>query len=457
MSESGRPDVAGTAVSTTASAGALTAVQWLVGGVAALGFAFDLYEMLVLPMILRPALSSLGGLESGARDFNRWVGLLFYVPAVVGAALGVLGGYLTDLFGRRRVLVWSILLYAFSSLAGSCATTLTQLLVWRCATVAGVSVEYVAAIAWLAELFHDPKQRQRVLGYTQSAAGLGGLMATSAYYLAVTHAERLPAILGRHDAWRYALLFGLAPAIPLIVIRPFLPESPAWTSGRSTLRAKRPSMALLFQPALRQATVVTTVLFACMYGIASGVFLQTPRMVPGLPEVRGLALRQIEQTVGSVQFIGELGVIAGRLLFALLVVRVASQRRLARLFLAPGLVVFAFVYFFAATHSLRLLTAGIFVAAVLVNGPVSFLWNYVPRMYPTHLRGTGEGFAHNAGSRLLGTLAVVATTQLANVMPGAGPATRLAYAAATVAVVLHVIALLATLGLPEPASDRLPD
>jgi hypothetical protein len=78
-------------------------------------------------------------------------------------------------------------------------------------------------------------------------------------------------------------------------------------------------------------------------------------------------------------------------------------------------------------------------------------------MYPTHLRGTGEGFTHNVGSRLLGTLAVVASTQLANVMPGAGPATRLAYAAATVAVVLHGIALLATLALPEPASDRLPE
>lgn len=216
-------------------------------------------------------------------------------------------------------------------------------------------------------------------------------------------------------------------------------------------------MVLLFRPALRQTTVVTTVLFACTYGIASGVFLQTPRMVPGLPEVRGLGTRQIEQAVGSVQFVGELGVVAGRILAAFLLVRVASQRRLARLFLAPGLVVFAFVYFVAATHSLPLLTAGIFVAAVLINGPVSFLWNYVPRMYPTHLRGTGEGFAHNVGSRLLGTLAVVATTQLANVVPSPSAPARLAYAAATVAVALYAIALLATFGLREPASDQLPE
>jgi len=457
MGETWRVGTAGPAVSATTVARPLTPVQWLVCGVAALGFAFDLYEMLVLPVVLRPALISLGSLEPGTREFNLWVGLLFYVPAVVGSALGLLGGWLTDLLGRRRVLVWSILLYALSALAASHATTLTQLLVWRCAAVAGVSVEYVAAIAWLAELFRDPKQRQTVLGYTQSAAGLGGLMATSAYYLAVTYAERLPAIHGGHDAWRYALLFGLAPAIPLIVVRPFLPESPAWKAVRSEARVKRPSVALLFRPALRRTTVVTTVLFACTYGIASGVFLQTPRMVPGLPELQGLAARQVEQTVGGVQFVGELGVIAGRVLSAFLLVRIASQRRLARLFLVPGSVVFAFVYFIAATHSLSLLTAGIFVAALLINGPVTLLWNYVPRVYPTHLRGTGEGFSHNVGSRILGTLAVVATTQLANVMPGPGAPARLAHAAATVAVVLYAIALLATSGLREPASDRLPE
>jgi MFS family permease len=453
----GRRQRAGKAVSAAAAARPLTALQWLVCGVAALGFAFDLYEMLVLPVVLRPALISLGSLEPGTREFNRWVGLLFYAPAVVGSALGLLGGWLTDLLGRRRVLVWSILLYALSALAASRAATLTQLLVLRCAAVAGVSVEYVAAIAWLAELFSDPKQRQTVLGYTQSAAGLGGLMATSAYYFAVTYAEHLPPILGGHEAWRYALLFGLAPAIPLVVVRPFLPESPAWKAGRSEARGKRPSIALLFRPALRRTTVVTTVLFACTYGIVSGVFLQTPRMVPGLPEVHGLTIRQIEQAVGGVQFVGELGVVAGRVVSAFLLVRIASQRRLARLFLAPGLAVFAFVYFVAATRSLPLLTAGIFAAALLINGPVSILWNYVPRMYPTRLRGTGEGFAHNVGSRTLGTLAVVATTQLANVMPGPGPAARLAYAAATVAVVLYAIALLATFALQEPASDRLPE
>ena len=114
------------------------------------------------------------------------------------------------------------------------------------------------------------------------------------------------------------------------------------------------------------------------------------------------------------------------------------------------------VYGVASTHSLALFTAGVFAVAVLINGPVSLLWNYVPRMYPTRLRGTGEGFVHNVGTRMLGTFAAVVTTQLANVMPGVGAPARLAYSAATVAVLLYAIALAATFWLREPESDRLP-
>lgn len=89
----------------------LTAIQWLICAVACLGFAFDLYESLMLPLIVRPALTALGNLRPGTPGFNLWVGLLFYVPNIAGGLFGLLGGYLTDLFGRRRVLFWSIALY----------------------------------------------------------------------------------------------------------------------------------------------------------------------------------------------------------------------------------------------------------------------------------------------------------------------------------------------------------
>ncbi len=50
-----------------------------------------------------------------------------------------------------------------------------MLLFFRTTTFVGVCVEFVAAVAWLAELFPDPKRREAVLGYTQAFSSLGGL------------------------------------------------------------------------------------------------------------------------------------------------------------------------------------------------------------------------------------------------------------------------------------------
>ena len=150
----------------------------------------------MLPLIVRPALLELLGVKPGSPEFNHWVGCLFYVPAIAGGIFGLLGGYLTDRFGRRRVLVWSILLYAFSALAAGYATSLGCCSSSAAPTFVGVCVEFVAAVAWLAELFPDPKRREAVLGYTQAFSSVGGLLVTGAYYLAVHCADSLPAIPG---------------------------------------------------------------------------------------------------------------------------------------------------------------------------------------------------------------------------------------------------------------------
>lgn len=247
--------------------------------------------------------------------------------------------------------------------------------------------------------------------------------------------ERLPPLRGGHEAWRYTLLSGILPAIPLLITRPFLPESQIWIEKKIRGTLQRPSVRELFQSALRSTTLVSMTLVASSYALASGVILHTPRIVPGLPQLHGMSARRVEQTISSVQLFQELGTIVGRFLFAVLVIRIATQRRLLRIFLIPGLAVFAWVYFFATVQSLALLKAGIFLAGFFLNGAFSFWGNYLPRMYPTHLRGTVESFSLNIGARLLGPVAAIITTQLVNVMPGSGSAARLAYSAGAVAVI----------------------
>ncbi|MEO6528177.1 MAG: MFS transporter [Gemmatimonadaceae bacterium] len=434
----------------------LTPTQWLICAVAGLGFAFDLYETLMGALIVGPVLTSLGGMVPGSARFNSWVGLFFVLPAVAGGAFGLLGGYLTDRFGRRRVLVWSILLYGCSAGAAGFATSLPMLLVLRCATMIGVFVEAVAAVAWLAELFPVPRQRELVLAYAQSCYAFGGLMVSGAYYLAVTHSDSLPALLGHHDAWRYTLLSGLIPAVPLMIVRPFLPESPMWRERKKRTSPTRTSIAALFASDMRRTTLLTTLMMACTLAIPYGALQQTPRVVPGLIWLQGLGPRQIEQAVSRMFLVQELGSVVGRVLFAVLVVRVVQSKRLLQLFLMPAAFLLPWLFLSAPTGSPIWFIIGVFGAQVLFNGMHSFWGNYLPRVFPTSVRGTGEAFAMNVGGRMIGVCAALATTHLANVTSGALAATRLARAAGTTMVIVLAVFVVASVWLPEPRDDALP-
>jgi MFS family permease len=452
----------------TSSAPRLTGVQWLIVSMAAIGFAFDIYELLMAQYIIPPAIIRLTGAKPGTPEFASYVGQQFYIPAFAGGFFGLFGGYLTDRLGRRRVLTWSILLYAFSAFAAGFSTSIGMLLVLRSAKFVGVCVEFVAAVAWLAELFNDPHQRERVLGYTQAFSSLGGLMVTFVYKFSEHYAQDLPAVqlpswasfLGTisdpHAPWRYTLLSGLIPAIPLIVIRPFLPESPIWAEKHAAGTLRRPRLRELFAPGLRQTTIVTTIMFACSYGAAFGAIQQLRQIVPGVP---GVEAADVGTTAADVGMSQEIGGLIGRFVLAALAVAIVSRRSLLRIFQAPGLVIVPIVFAFAPFHSLNALMVGAFLAGFFTVAQFSFWGNYLPRVYPVHLRGTGEGFAANIGGRMIGTSFAWVTNYMAvSLFSQSDPAPqRVAYAAAIVALFVYLVGSIACFWLPEPQKEALPE
>lgn len=479
---------------TSGSGSPLTGTQWLICIIASIGFAFDIYELLMLPLIVGPALSELIGAAPGSDLFNAWVGRLFYIPAIAGGIFGLLGGYLTDRLGRRRVLTWSILIYAFSAFAAGYSTSIQMLLFFRCLVFVGVCVEFVAAVAWLAELFPDPKQREKVLGYTQAFSSIGGLLVAFANSYSIANAASFPAIhlpewlnlfggevKDQHAPWRYTLMSGLIPAIPLILIRPFLPESPVWAKKREAGTLKRPSFSALFSPEFRRTTIVTSLMFACSYGAAFGAIQHLPRIIPGLAEVKAKALAAVEaamqgkpeserqkitrQTIGktnqavaaSATKVQEIGGLFGRFLLAILAIYIVSRRKLLRLFQVPGLVIMPLVFAYCAVTSLDLLYVGIFFAGLVTVAQFSFWGNYLPRVYPVHLRGTGESFAANIGGRLIGTSFAWITTTLAATSDVAAAPAKLAYTAAGIAFAVYLAGFLLSFALPEPSAEDLPE
>jgi MFS family permease len=487
---------------TTSSTQPSSTVTWLILVMASIGFAFDIYELLMLPLIIKPAIAALsaplveqlvsGGMPKpqamalwapGGDNYVQWARTLFFIPALIGGIFGLLGGYLTDLLGRRRVLTGSILLYAFSALAAGFAKDLNWLLFFRCLVFIGVCVEFVAAVAWLAELFDDPKKKEKALGYTQAFSSIGGLLVGLAAILATWLAQKqwLPAIYGQHEAWRYTLISGVIPALPLILIRPFLPESPKWQEKKLSGALKRPSIAELFSPALARTTIITTILFAASYGIAFGAIQQLPQILAGhasivkdseaqgkqiiqaeeakigkeLPEGRKKAIvgNFRDEEVAKVTIFQEVGGLVGRVLLAVLALVVVSRQALLRMFLIPAAIFVPLLFYWISTSykaedSLIWIKAGIFFAGLFTVAQFSFWGNYIPRVFPLHLRGTGESFAANIGGRILGTLAAFLTiTFSASKPPDPG---RIALAGAAVAGGYAILGLILSWMLPEP-------
>ena len=521
------PGMSGPSVTTPLEPRRLTVREWLVCAIAACGFLFDTYELLMLPLVVRPALMELGGIRPGSPEFTFWFGLLFYIPAIAGGTFGLLGGYLTDRFGRQRILTASILLYALASFLSGFATNLPMLLVLRCLVFIGVCVEFVAAVAWLAEIFPDPRRREAVLGTTQAFSSVGGLLVALAGGIAALLASGRPItvfawftvppislppislphflsffghIANPHADWRYTLMSGLLPALPLLLVRPFLPESPPWLEKRRAGRLARPSVAALFSPGLRRTTCLVTGMFTLSFAASFGALLQAPQIVPGLPETKAAvaeaqatflsegeqaSLRAgwaaagcpedeierriqaekrriagpVEQGIAArVTTFEELGGLSGRCALAVLAVWVVSRRRLLRFFLVPATVVLPVTFAWAGATNLPAFECGLFLAGFVIIGQFSFWGNYLPRVYPLHLRGTGESFTANVGGRMLGSCFAALTQWLAALLPvaAAHPA-RVAYAAAGIALLVTLVNLVASRWLPEPSPDALPE
>ncbi len=473
----------------------------LVLTVAAIGFLFDTYELLMFPVIGGSALSELLAATPGSDIVRLWSGRMLWIAALCGGVFGLLGGYLIDLLGRKRVMVGSILLYSLSPVAAAFSTELWQLVLFRSTTFIGVCVELVAAVTWLAELFQEKRARELAIGWTLATASLGGILVTEVFNVIVASARAgtLPALPiafpEGHDptnvAWRYTLLTGLVPGLLILLLLPFVPESRVWAERKRAGTLRRPNFGELFSGGLLKTTVVTTLLSACGYAAAFGALQLTPlQMVPGLPvvaEVRkenaaGVESAQAklkaaadgtpekkaaagalakalkperdlgEQYRGNIQRWQEIGGLTGRILLASLLIFVPS-RVLLRFFLVPGVVLFPLTYLVLYQGDYNTFALGVFCCGLVTVAQFSFVSEFLPKVFPLHLRGTGGSFATNVGGRMLGTMAATFNTEiLSGFFAGENPI-KVATAAAVIGGTVYVVALGLSFLLPVPKDE----
>jgi MFS family permease len=486
-----------------------TTTQWLIIIIASIGFLFDTYELLMTPLVAGPAIAELLKVPLNNPLVTDWVGRLLWIAALSGGIFGLLGGWLVDKLGRKTVMALSIFLYSLSPFAAAYSTSLPMFVFFRSTTFIGVCVEFVAAITWLSEVFADKRDREKWLGITQAFASLGGVAVTSVSIWISSHgmslpAMGLPAALGSSDpgSWRYLLMTGLIPAIPIALMLPFVPESKVWKDKRAAGLLKRPSFGALFAPELRRITLVTAILSACAYGIAFGALQVTvARVTPGLPELKEQAkalaplrkeaealntklnalasedpgrkelIAQIKANFGkqkplndkvkemadTLQFRQEMGGLTGRILLAVLLIVGITRVRLLKIFQVPALAVLPLTYFVFFEKGGELFLWSYFLCGLLTVAQFSYFGEYLPKVFPLHLRGTGGSFATNVGGRMIGTsMAIVNTGWLAPLLAGGVQAVKpvhIALAAGYIGTAMAVIAFLVGLLLPEPKAE----
>lgn len=388
-----------------------------------LGYMLDAMDVLLYVFALQ-TLRAVFGLS------NAEAGLVSSATLVFSAAGGVLAGVLADRLGRRKLLIYTILLYSLASGGTALATSFESLLFWRALVGLGLGGEWSAGAVLVAEWWPAEK-RARAIGWMQSGWALGYMLA------ALVTAVVLP-----RWGWRVLFLTGLLPALLTLWIRRRVEEPEIWRGQHGP----RGRIADLFRPPLRRRTIVATALTTSVLLAYWGLFTWLPGFLSAPPSEGGAGMSIVRTSAWMLAL--QTGAFAGYVSFGWLADRFG--RRPA--FLSYMLAAAALTPLYGRLPALLGEDAetGLLVLGPLVgffgSGYFSLFGALLAELYPTAVRGAGQGLTYNAG-RAVSALAPYAVGLLAD-RAGVGSALALSSA-------FFLMGALLILTLPETRGRRL--
>jgi MFS family permease len=384
----------------------------------AAGWALDGMDFMIYPLVIGTIIK-LWSVDPGT------AGLAGTVTLLSSAIGGWLGGYLADRIGRVRTLQFTILWFSFFSLVCAVVQSFDQLLIARAVLGLGFGGEWAAGAVLMGEAIR-PQYRGRAVGSVQSGWAVGWGLAVLAQAILFSY---FPAEI----AWRWMFAVGALPALLVFYLRRYVtePEIAAATRAKLAQAGNQPPLWEIFSGPILTTTILASLMAT---GCQGGYYAITFWVPQFLTKERHLSI------VGSTGYLAALiiGSFIGYLVCAWLADRIGRRNLFLTFSLGAIAVVLLYTQLPLTNEILWVLG---FPLGFFASGYFSGMGAFLTELYPTRLRGSGQGFCYNFG-RGVGALFPFLVGSLS-------ASTTLANAIAIFAVAAYGVFFLAAFALPE--------
>ncbi|HTS55468.1 MAG TPA: MFS transporter [Burkholderiales bacterium] len=386
------------------------------------GWSMDAFDVMMYSLLISTLMAA-WKMSPGQAGFIATSAGLF--SAVGGWA----AGSLADRFGRVRMLQITIAWFAFFTFLSGFTHSFEQLLITRSLQGLGFGGEWAVGSILIGEIIR-PQHRGKAVGTVQSGWAVGWGAATILATIFLT-------LLAEGLAWRALFWVGILPAILIFYVRKNVREPELSTATRQRVQQEGGSFLEIFSPALMRTTVLASLMSTGMQG---GYYAVTTWLPTYLKAERGLSV------VGTGGYL--VVVIVGSFLGYLAAAYLSDQigRRNTFFVFAVSSACIAGAYTFMSIGNATMLLLG-FPLGFFVSGNFSAVGAFLTELYPSRVRGSGQGFAYNFGRAVGALFPTLVGFMSANM--------NLSTAIGIFSGIAYVIVIIAVSMLPETRGKQL--
>jgi MFS family permease len=356
---------------------------------------------------------------------NADAGLIGTATLLASAFGGWLAGALSDRLGRVRTLQITIAWFAVFTFLCGFAQSYAQLFTLRALMGLGFGGEWAAAAVLMGEVIRA-EHRGKAVGTMQSGWPVG-------WGAAALLATLFFSVFPQELAWRVLFWVGLTPALLVFFVRRHVKEPPVFAQTQNNLAAagKRANFLEIFSPSILKTTILTCLLST---GAQGGYYAITTWLPTFLRTERKLTILG----TGGYLAVIIIGSLAGGCVSAWLSDRIG--RRSNFILYAVGSIIIVIAYTQIPVDDALMLVLG-FPLGFFSQGVFSGMGPFLTELFPTRVRGSGQGFTYNFG-RGIAAMNPLLVGMLSAVLP-------LGQSIGVFAVIAYGLLAVAALLLPE--------